>query len=92
VGVSFKKIIEHILNSKQFTEQAYNACVGLLRLKDKNGCNRLEAASQRALLGHSITYRSISSILSNGTDRQLLIHEDVSYVPKHENIRGPKNF
>ena len=92
VGVSFKKIIEHILNSKQFTEQAYNACVGLLRLKDKYGCNRLEAASQRALLGHSITYRSISSILSNGTDRQLLIHEDVSYVPKHENIRGPKNF
>jgi transposase len=92
IGVNFKKVIEHILNSKQFTEQAYNACVGLLRLKDKYGRNRLEAAAQRALLGHSITYRSISSILSNGTDRQLSITEPVSHVPKHENIRGPQNF
>jgi transposase len=92
VGVNFKKIIEHILNSRQFTEQAYNACVGLLRLKDKYGGTRLEAAAQRALLGHSMTYRTISSILSNGTDRQLLINDDVSYLPKHDNIRGPQNF
>jgi transposase len=92
VGANFKKVIHHILSSKQFTEQTYNACVGLLRLKEKYGKNRLEAASQRALLGSSITYRSISSILSNGMDRQMLITPDTAYVPNHENIRGSENF
>lgn len=92
VGVNFKKVIEHILNSKQFTEQTYNACVGLLRLKDKYGKNRLEQASHRALLGSSITYRSISSILSNGMDRQLLPSPETTYVPRHDNIRGPENY
>lgn len=92
VGANFKKVIHHILSSKQFTEQTYNACVGLLRLKEKYGKNRLEAASQRALLGSSITYRSISSILSNGMDRQMLITQDIAYVPNHENIRGSENF
>ena len=92
VGQYFRKVIEHILSSKQFTEQTYNACVGLLRLKDKYGTSRLEAASQRALLGASITYRSISTILSNGTDRQLLIADNTDIVPRHDNIRGPENY
>lgn len=92
IGTSFKKVIEHILSSRQFTQQAYNACVGLLRLKDKYGVSRLEAAAQRALMGHSITYRSVSSILSNGMDRQMTIAENAPYLPKHENIRGPQNL
>jgi hypothetical protein len=92
VGEYFKKVIEHILNSKQFTEQTYNACVGLLRLKDKYGNTRLEAASQRALLGASITYRSISTILSNGTDRQSLIPDNAGILPQHDNIRGAENY
>jgi hypothetical protein len=92
VGEHFKKVIEHILNSRQFTEQTYLACVGLLRLKDTYGKNRLEAASQRALLGASISYRSIKTILSNGTDRQLFIPDNTEAVPRHDNIRGPENY
>jgi hypothetical protein len=92
VGEHFKKVIEHILNSRQFTEQTYLACVGLLRLKDTYGKNRLEAASQRALLGASISYRSIKTILSNGTDRQLFISDNTETVPRHDNIRGPENY
>lgn len=92
IGANFKKVIEHILNSRQFTQQAYNACVGLLRLKDKYGTIRLEAAAKRALLGHSINYRTVSSILSNGMDRQMSFTEHHTYLPKHENIRGPENL
>lgn len=92
VGEHFKKVIEHILNSRQFTEQAYNACVGLLRLRDKYGKNRLEAAAKRALLGASLTYRSINTILSNGADRQLFIPDSTEAVPRHDNIRGPENY
>jgi hypothetical protein len=92
IGENFTKVITHILNARQFTEQAYNACVGLLRLKEKYGKNRLEAAAQRALLGSSLTYRSISTILSNGTDRQLRISDNIDILPRHDNIRGPENY
>jgi transposase len=92
IGPTYKKVVEHILNSRQFTQQTYNACLGLLRLADKYETCRLEAAAQRALLGHSVTYRAISSILSNGMDRQMIINENQSHLPKHENIRGPQNF
>jgi len=92
VGEHFKKVIEEILNSRHFTEQTYNACLGLLRLKDRYGDARLEAAAKRALLGSSITYRSISTILSNGTDRQLFLSDDQPPVPHHDNIRGPEQY
>lgn len=94
IGESFKKVIERILNARHFTEQTYNACLGLLRLENKYGKTRLEAASKLALLGSSITYRSISNILSNGTDRQLFLSEnrDLSVPPSHDNIRGPENY
>jgi len=92
IGKNFKKVIEHVLNSRQFTQQAYKSCVGLLSLNDKYGTARLEAAAQRALLGRSINYRSVRSILSNGMDRQISLTEDMSYLPKHENIRGPENL
>lgn len=91
VGEHFKKVVETILNSRHFTEQTYNACLGLLRLREKYGRERLEAASKRALLGSSVTYRGISSILSNGMDRQLKISDQTS-VPRHDNIRGPENY
>jgi hypothetical protein len=92
VGENFTKVITQIINSRHFTEQTYNACLGLIRLKDKYGKERLEAASQRALLGSSITYRSISNILINGTDKQLLLSDIPLPTPLHDNIRGPQNY
>ena len=92
VGENFTKVIAHIINSRHFTEQTYNACLGLIRLKDKYGIGRLEAASQRALLGSSISYQSINNILINGTDQQLLLSDTLLPIPYHDNIRGPENY
>lgn len=91
VGENFKAVITHIINSKRFTEQTYNACLGLLRLRNKYGKERLEAASKRALLGSSITYRSISNILSNGTDQQIMPKENTP-LPDHDNVRGTNYY
>ena len=54
-GHHFTKVISYLLNSRRFTQQTFNTCKGLLRLKDHYGASRLEAASRRALLGSSIT-------------------------------------
>lgn len=92
VGENFRKVIEYILKSRHFTQQTYLACLGLLRLKDKYGKDRLEAACQRALHGSSITYRSIDAILVNGADRQIPLLPETPSVPEHDNIRGPQNY
>lgn len=92
VGENFTKVVTQIINSRHFTEQTYNACLGLIRLKDKYGRERLETASQRALSGSSISYRSISNILVHGTDQQLPLSDIAPPTPLHDNIRGPKNY
>jgi len=91
VGENFSAVIDHLLSSKQFTEQTYNACLGLLRLKEKYGKERLEAASQRARQGSSISYRGISNILSSGMDKEQITIEATS-LPRHDNIRGPQHY
>jgi transposase len=92
VGEHFKQAITQIINSRSFTEQTYNACLGLIRLKDKYGKERLEAAAKRALQGSSVSYRSISTILANGTDQQLHLSDVPIAIPLHDNIRGPENY
>ena len=92
IGEHFKQAVTQIINSRHFTEQTYNACLGLIRLKDKYGKDRLEAAAKRALQGSSVSYRSISSILANGTDQQLHLSDIPIALPLHDNIRGPENY
>jgi hypothetical protein len=92
VGENFTKVVTQIINARHFTEQTYHACLGLIRLKDKYGRERLEAVSQRALRGSSISYRSIHNILINGTDQQLPLPDIAPSTPFHDNIRGPHNY
>jgi hypothetical protein len=45
------------------------AVQGIIRLKDKYGVLRLEAACQRALDYHNPRYRSVKTILEKGLDQ-----------------------
>ena len=55
------------------------------------GKARLEAACERALAIRSPSYRSVSSILKQGLDRQPLSEQDPEQgeLPLHANVRGP---
>ena len=62
-----------------------------MRLGERYGRDRLEAASQRALVAGARSYKSVQSILERGLDRASLPDTDAA-VPTgiaHENIRGP---
>jgi transposase len=91
VGESFTVVIKYLIGSRQFTEQTYNACLGLIRLSDNYGKQRLEAASALALKSGFVSYRTISNILSNNTDRQDPVGQDLN-IPNHPNIRGPQTY
>jgi transposase len=93
VGVSTKQYIEYLLKGKHFTEQTYNACLGIMRLAKQYGNDRLEAACTRALTGGIYTYRTIDNILKNNLDKQALsIQTDLFKTPPHDNLRGAEAY
>lgn len=92
IGDNTLLVLKKIIASRQFTEQTYNACLGILRLKEKYSKERLEAACKRALLGSSINYKTISNILSSGMDKLPFMEENILTIPFHDNIRGAANY
>lgn len=89
-GASVKTVIENILSSRKYPEQAYRSCLGILRLGKIYSAQRLENACKRAVYYRAFSYKSIGTILARGLDQQVdlncLSAEKVSL--SHENIRG----
>lgn len=93
IGEQTKIAISHLLASKAFIEQTYDGCLGVLRLADKYGKERLEAACRRANTGSRINYRIIQNILSNNLDKIKADAQELTlFIPEHENIRGAESY
>ncbi len=93
LGESSFVIMNSILQSRTFTEQAYNACLGLLRLCERYGKDRFENACKRAIEAPRINYRLIDNILTNNLDKQTEEQMNLfTTIPDHENLRGPQAY
>ena len=94
-GPSTGKLVAEVMAARPHPEQGFRSCVGIIRLGDRYGTDRLEAACERALALRSHSYRSIESILRNGLERRPLPSErpagdgPAQALPSHENLRGP---
>jgi transposase len=74
-------------------EQGFRSCLGIIRLGNRYGTERLEAACSRALAVRSYNYRSVESILRTGLDRKPLPDEPPARThPSHDNLRGPDYY
>lgn len=88
-GPSTAEVAGKIMAAKAFPEQGYRACLGVMRLGEHYGAQRLEAACRRALRFNAASFRSIKSILALGLDRQADGEAArQTTLPFHENIRG----
>jgi transposase len=90
-GASAAAVVTAMLGSYPHPHMAFRACLGVIRLGERHGRERLEAACQRALTIGSPSYRSVRSILDrkleNQTDEQA--PESPPQPPRvHENLRG----
>lgn len=92
VGEHTENAIRNLLLSKTFIEQTYDGCIGILRLANKYGETRLEAACRRALQGNHINYRIIKNILDKNLDKVPLVAQLDLFIPDHENTRGPEAY
>lgn len=93
VGSATAQVVSTILENKPHPEMGYRACLGIMRLAKVYSIERLEAASQRALLLGACSYRSLKSILSRSLDRQSTLESPPDKPgPRHENIRGGEYY
>jgi transposase len=64
VGPHTASVIEHVIRSKPHPEQGYRSALGILRLSNKAGAQRLERACERALAIGSPAYNTIRNMLA----------------------------
>jgi len=90
-GPSTAKLVEAVLAARRHPEQGFRSCLGIVRLGDRYGPERLEAACKRALAIRAHSYRSVESILRTGLDKTPLpaATAPTSAHPDHDNLRGP---
>lgn len=90
-GPGTAALVQHILEHRPHPEHGYRACLGILRLGNRYGPERLEAASARALKIGGTSYRSVKSILEHGLDVERRPEEQTTLKLPHDHphVRGP---
>lgn len=92
IGVSTVEVLKSVLASQPFIEQSYKSCLGIIRLAEKVGYPRMEAACRRALQGVRVNYKVIENILDKNLDALPLQTEIQFSLPIHENLRGNTSY
>ena len=106
-GVATQQLTLKVLSSRKHPQQGYRSCLGILRLGESYGAQRLEKACQRALLFETYSYKSIASILKHKLDQRDIdqeideasdknvdtnLQQDISINDNHDNIRGANYY
>jgi len=92
IGSGTVEALKRVLSSRPFIEQSYNSCLGIIRLADKVGYPRMEAACRRAIQGIRVNYGIIKTILDKNLDK-LPQQEEIQFsLPLHDNLRGTEAY
>lgn len=88
-GEATAELTRQIIASRTHPQQGYRTCLGILRLGEAHGKERLERAARRALSIGALSYKSVASILKHGLEtKPLPSHEQTGPPIRHANIRG----
>jgi hypothetical protein len=92
IGPNTARLFERILADTPHPEMGYRGCLGIIRLAERYSAQRVEAASERALITGACRYNSVESILRNSLDQVLPSSPPPAATPPHDNIRGAEYF
>jgi transposase len=92
VGPQVGAIATAIMRHRTHPETGYRACLGVIRLADRYGRERLDIACARALAIGSPSFKSVAAILKNGLDRMPPAEASARAPIAHEHIRGASYF
>jgi transposase len=88
IGPKTQQYVETLMERRAFPQQAFRACLGLLRLGQRYSYPRLEQACQRGLELGAYRYRDIETLLRNGREEAPIIVSPELCLPVHDNVRG----
>lgn len=91
IGEKTLLFIEHLISQRPFPQQAFRACLGLLRLGKQYGPTRLEKACAKGLSIGATRYQQIELLLKNKLE-EVDTTDTSSSSPTHTNIRGPHYY
>lgn len=96
-GPATAAAVATILAGRRHPEQGFRACLGVLRLGQQYGADRLEAACRRAVALRACRYQSIASILKTGLDQRPVPEPEPLTAhpvpdPVHAHVRGPDYY
>ena len=92
IGPHTAALIDSVLRSRRHPQQAFRSCLGILRLADSYGEDRLEAAAGRAVELGANSYRSVESILKHCLDQRPSEQIELSLGIEHSNLRGASYY
>lgn len=95
IGPHTGAVIEHVMRSKPHPEQGYRSALGILRLSNKAGKDRLERACERALAIGSPVYRTIKTMLKQRMEAAPLPEQPTADSAAHlgaANVRGRRYY
>lgn len=89
IGAATEELFQRIFASRAHPAQGYRSCLGILRLVETHGAERLERACRRAVSTGALSYRSLQAILSHRLEDASLPEDPTPAAPiQHANIRG----
>ena len=91
VGPWTVAMVNAIINANVIREQGFRSARGLQRIGEKFGCERTEAACERAISFGARSYKPVERILRLGRESitQSSANADEGAGIAHENVRGP---
>ena len=92
VGLYTAHLVQAIMERKVHPEQAFRACMGIIRLTKSYPKQRVENAAKRALAYGAISYQSVLSILQKNLDLEPFPEQTELQPVYHENLRGPSYY
>jgi transposase len=95
VGAHTAALIDHVIRSKPHPEQGYRSALGILRLSQRFGTDRLELACARALDIRSPHYRTIKTMLKQRMECAEPTESsaaDTAAALGTANVRGPRYY
>jgi transposase len=92
VGLYTAHLVQVLMERKVHPEQAFRACMGIIRLTKSYPKQRVENAAKRALAYGAISYQSVLSILQKNLDLEPFPEQTELQPVYHENLRGPSYY
>jgi len=86
IGPNTEEVVSRVLASRQHPQQAYRACLGILKFADRYSPDSLEEACQQAHEVGVYSYRAIKRLLT--TKKDMLKASLQRQTVSHEHVRG----